>query len=63
MHYGTIKDLTEIWYVLDMKKNIISLVLVGNGLQISLINLSLKATKCFTSDEGYPKEELVLSVE
>lgn len=62
MHYGTIKDLTEIWYVLDMKKNIISLVLVG-GLQISLTNLSLKATKCFTSDEGYPKEELVLSVE
>lgn len=45
MHDETIKDLTNVQYVLGMKKNLILEVLVGKSLRITLVELGLKDTK------------------
>lgn len=47
MYDGIIKSLIHIWFVLDMKKKLISLgVLVGKSLHATLADLGLTATKC-----------------
>lgn len=46
MHNEIISGLTDIWYVANMKKNLISLgLLIGKSLHIILADSSFKATK------------------
>lgn len=46
LHDGIVRELSNVWYVLDLKKNLISLgALEANGFSICMANGTLKVTK------------------